>query len=331
MKAIILSDKKAPLIISEMEMPILLENEALIKIHAAAFNRRDYYIQQGLYPGIKFPLILGSDGSGTVAEIGANVPNEWENKAVIINPSHNWGDNPAVQAKNFQILGLPEHGTFAEYVKVPFQYLVEKPDFLSFEEAAALPLAGLTAYRALYSRANLQSGENVLITGIGGGAAVFALQFALAKGANVYVTSSSPEKIAKAVALGAKGGANYKDADWHKQLQTVAGGFDVIIDSAGGEGFALLTDIANPGGRIAIFGGTRGAIMNLSPQKIFWKQLSILGSTMGNEADFAAMMALVNQYKIKPIVDSVFPLAMAQDAIEKMGDSTQMGKIVLAI
>ncbi len=329
MKAIILSEKKADLTLCEMEILPLNAGEVRVKIQAAAFNRRDYYIQQGQYPNIKYPLILGSDGAGIVSEIGENVPSHWQNKAVIINPSHNWGNNPKVQAQDFQILGLPEHGTFAEYVKVPCQYLAEKPDFLSFEEAAALPLAGLTAYRALFSRAQLQAGENVLITGIGGGAAVFALQFALAKGANVYVTSSSPEKIAKAVALGAKGGVNYKEADWHKQLQKMTGGFDVIIDSAGGEGFALLADVANPGGRIAIFGGTRGAITNLSPQKIFWKQLSILGTTMGNEADFAEMGAFVTKHQIRPVIDSVFPVEMAQKAIEKMGDSRQMGKIVL--
>lgn len=329
MKAIILTEKKAALQLSDLPIPSISADEVLIKVHAAALNRRDYYIQQGQYPGIKFPLILGSDGAGKVVEVGENVPKTWQNQAVIINPSHKWGENEQVQAKHFQILGLPEHGTFAEYVKVPYQYLAEKPMHLSFEQAAAIPLAGLTAYRALFSRANLQTGENVLITGIGGGAAVFALQFALAKGANVYVTSSSAEKIEKAISLGAKGGVNYKDTDWHKQLQALAGGFDVIIDSAGGEGFPFLIDIANPGGRIAIFGGTRGLIPNISPQKIFWKQLSILGSTMGSNADFAAMISFVIQHEIVPVIDSVFPLEMAQTAIEKMGNSGQMGKIVL--
>ncbi len=331
MKAIILRDKKAALQLSDLPIPHISADEVLVKIHAAAFNRRDYYIQQGQYPGIKFPLVLGSDGAGIVVEIGENVPKTWLNQAVIINPSHQWGENERVQAKDFQILGLPEHGTFAEYVKVSHKYLASKPTHLSFEQAAAIPLAGLTAYRALFSRANLQAGENVLITGVGGGAAMFALQFALAKGASVYVTSSSAEKIEKAVALGAKGGVNYKDADWHKQLQALAGGFDVIIDSAGGEGFSLLTDIANPGGRIAIFGGTRGLIPNISPQKIFWKQLSILGSTMGSEADFSEMIAFVVEHKIQPVVDSVFALEMAQTGIEKMGKSGQVGKIVLRV
>ena len=180
----------------------------------------------------------------------------------------NWGNNPKFYGPDFKILGMPDNGTFAEFITIDAKYIHHKPAHLSFVQAAALPLAGLTAWRALITRAGLPtsgtgSSPKVLITGIGGGVALFALQFALAAGAEVWVTSGSDEKIEKAKAMGAMGGVNYRDADWYKTLIAQTGGnrgghpaerrgyFDVIIDSAGGPGFAKLTDVAAPGGRIA--------------------------------------------------------------------------------
>jgi len=331
MKAAVLHAKQQPFSIEETAIPELQAGEARVKIYAAAFNRRDYWIQQGQYAGLKYPIILGSDGAGVVEAVGDNVSSEWIGKAVVLNPSHNWGENLSAQGKNYKILGLPDNGTFAEYVTIAAEHLVEKPAHLDWAQSAAIPLAGLTAYRALFSRAQLKAGDKVLITGIGGGVATFALQFALAAGARVFVTSGSKEKLEKAVALGASGGANYKEENWAKDLKAKAGEFEVIIDSAGGEGFNELINLAAAGGRIAFYGGTKGNIPNVSPQKLFWKQLSLLGSTMGTEKEFAEMVAYIAENQIVPVVDSIFDLADANVALEKMATSSQLGKIVLKI
>ncbi|PPL00978.1 zinc-binding dehydrogenase [Parapedobacter indicus] len=331
MKAIVLHGEKEPLVLQDVPAPQLGNREALIRVKAAAFNRRDWWIQQGQYAGLKFPIILGSDGAGIVEAVGAGADNAWIGKAVIINPSIEWGAHEGFQQKTSSILGLPQDGTFAEYVRVPVENLHEKPRHLSFEEAAALPLGGLTAYRSLFSRANLVAGEKVLIVGIGGGVASFALQWALHVDAEVYVTSGSPIKIEQAIALGAKGGVLYTDENWSQQLREDAGGFDVIVDSALGDGFAHHLDLANPGGRIVFFGGTAGNIPPLNARKIFWKQLSILGSTMGSPRDFSHMLRFVNDHRIKPMVDSVYPLEDAEAAIRNMDNSSQFGKIVLSL
>jgi len=320
MHALSLLGLHQPLEYTSTPDPIPTEDEVVVQLHAAALNHRDVYIMQGSYAGIQYPVILGSDGAGT-----------YRGKAVIINPTLDWGDNPTVQGKNFQILGMPTNGTFAEAVTVPKKNLFPKPEHLTWEQAAALPLAGLTAWRALFTRCGLRSGERVLVSGIGGGAALFALTFAVTAGASVWVTSGSADKIERAISLGAKSGVNYKDADWDKQLKRDAGGFDVIIDSAGGDGFAALVGLCNPGARIGVFGGTAGKINGLSPQMIFWKQISIYGSTMGSPADFKGMLQFVNKHHIIPVVDSVLPLREGNVAMERMTSGAQFGKLVLKI
>jgi zinc-binding alcohol dehydrogenase/oxidoreductase len=330
MKAIVLEAADKPLIFKEVEKPALNPGEALVKIKAAALNRRDYWITIGKYAGIKYPSILGSDGAGIVAEAGSAAEQEWIGKEVIINPSHDWGNHPEYQSKEFKILGLPENGTFAEYVRVRAEYLYPKPHHLSWEQAAALPLAGLTAYRALFTKGRATKGDKVLIVGVGSGTGTIALQLALAAGCQVFVTSGAGEKIERAKQLGAAAGVNYKSQDWAEQLQYLAGGFDVIIDSALGDGFAKLLDICNPGARIVFFGGTSGNIPELNGRKIFWKQLQILGTTMGTADEFKAMVSFVNEHQIIPVIDEVFPLADAEKAVSKMENSTQFGKIVLS-
>jgi len=329
MKAIVLEAADKPLVLKEIEKPILAPGEALVKIKAAALNRRDYWITVGKYAGIKYPSILGSDGAGIVDETYSDADRHWVGKEVIINPSHDWGEHPEYQSKEFKILGLPEYGTFAEYVKVKTEYLLAKPAHLNWEQAAALPLAGLTAYRALFTKGNAKKGDKVLISGTGSGTGTFALLWAVAAGCQVFVTSGSGEKIERAKQLGAAAGVNYKAQDWAEQLQHLAGGFDVIIDSALGDGFAKFLDIANPGCRIVFFGGTAGNIPELNGRKIFWKQLQILGTTMGTKDEFKAMVDFVNEHQLIPVIDEVFPLADAEKAVQKMGSSSQFGKIIL--
>ncbi|HVS97924.1 MAG TPA: zinc-binding dehydrogenase [Puia sp.] len=305
------------------------QGEVVVRVHAAALNHRDVWIQKGQYAGLKYPIVPGSDGAGVVMpgpDAGA-----WAEKEVIINPALQWGNHSAYQdPADFRILGLPDDGTLGEYVCVPVENLVAKPAHLSFEEAAALPLAGVTAYRALMTRAQVRRGETVLITGIGGGVALFALQFAVAAGAKVYVSSGSDEKIDRAMSLGATGGANYKNAGLVEALRSLSGGgFDVVIDGAAGDGLNDLLDVMSPGGRLAIYGATRGNVSNVVARRIFWKQLNILGSTMGSPEDFAAMVALVDQHKIKPVVDQVFAAADGAAAFQRMDEGLQFGKIVV--
>jgi NADPH:quinone reductase-like Zn-dependent oxidoreductase len=325
-----LTASKQPLVLLDTPDPVAGPGQAVVHLKAAALNHRDLWTQLGLYPNIKVPITLGSDGAGVVTSVGSHADAAWVGREVIINPALDWGADPRAQGPDFRILGLPDNGTFAEQVVVPVANLAPKPEHLTWEQAAALPLAGLTAWRALFTRAQLQSGERILVTGVGGGAALFALQFALAAGAQVWVTSGSPDKIARAQNLGAAGGVNYQDAGWAEALQKQAGRFEVIIDSAGGEGLAQLIDLSAPGGRIGFFGATRGNPKGLDMRKCFFRQINLLGTTMGSPADFAGMIAMVQWHKIVPVVDHVFPLERADDALRHMEAGRQFGKIVLA-
>lgn len=320
MNALCFRKLNEPLAYEKTLIPKPTNGEIVVYLKAAALNYRDIWITQGQYAGIRPDVILGSDGAG-----------EYKGKEVIINPSLNWGDNPHAQGKNFHILGMPTDGTFAEFVKVPRTNLHLKPEHLSWEEAAALPLAGITAWRVLFTRCQLKAGDRVLITGIGGGVALFALQFALATGAEVWVTSGAGFKIDKAMALGAAGGANYSEDGWDKDLKQRSGGFDVVIDSAGGDGFALLPGLCLPGARIGVYGGTRGKVNGLSPQILFWKQINILGSTMGTNREFGAMLKFVEKHRLAPVVDAVFPLGKGNEAMDHLRKKDQFGKVVLRI
>jgi zinc-binding alcohol dehydrogenase/oxidoreductase len=352
MKALVIAEKEAPPVWSSVADLVAGPGEAIVQVYAAALNHRDVWIQRGQYAGLRYPIVVGSDGAGMVTSVGADVPGtlaaagtlapsetlapsgaEWVGKEVIIDPSLYWGDASAFQSPaGFKVLGLPDDGTLAEYVRVPTGNLVLKPAHLCWEEAAALPLAGITAFRSLVVRAQARAGERVLITGVGGGVALFAMQFAVALGARVYVSSGSEAKLAKALALGAVGGVNYKDAGWVGALRSMAdGGFDVIIDGAAGASVNDLLDLAVPGGRLVFYGATLGNAPNVLIRRIFWKQLNILGSTMGSPADFAAMTAFVASHGLRPVVDSVFSPTEGATAFARMEEGGQFGKIVFKI
>jgi zinc-binding alcohol dehydrogenase/oxidoreductase len=311
--------------------PVPGAGEALVSLRAAALNHRDVWIKLGQYAGLKFPCIPGSDGAGVVAAVGPGADPSWIGREVMINPGLGWGSDPRAQGGGFSILGLPRDGTLAERVTVPVGQLSPRPAHLSWEEAAALPLAGLTAYRALFSRAQLRPGERVLISGVGGGVTLTGLQFAVAAGAEAWVTSSSEEKIARAVALGAKGGFLYSRPDWSAAAAGAPGLFDVILDSAGGEGFGHLVDLAAPGGRIVFFGATRGNVPEFPLRKVFWRQISLLGTTMGSAKDWAAMVEFVGRHQLRPVVEKAFPLEDAVAAFDLMERGGQFGKIVVRL
>lgn len=319
MKALIFTAQGEPLQLGDYPDPTPGEGEVLVQLRAAALNHRDVFITQGLYPNIRTPAVLGSDGAG------------WcDGREVIVNPGTGWGDNPAYPSRNYQVLGMPNDGTFAQNVVVSGHRLAPKPAHLNWEQAAALPLGGLTAYRALFTRGRLQRGQRVLITGIGGGVALMAAQFALAAGAEVWVTSGSAEKLQRAKKLGIAGGVNYKDADWQKQLSALAVDFDVILDSAGGEAFAHLVRLCRPGGSIVVYGGGKG-LATFSPQYLFWRQISIHGTSMGTDQEFRDMVDFVDQHRIVPVVDTVYTLADGNNAFQRMDRGLQFGKIVFSI
>jgi NADPH:quinone reductase-like Zn-dependent oxidoreductase len=312
--------------------PVPGPGEALVRLHAAALNRRDVFIRRGQYAGIKLPIILGSDGAGEVLDVGEQVDRAWIGREVVIDPSLNWGPNERAQDSAFNILGLPLDGTYAELMAVPAANLHLKPAHLSWEEAAAVPLASVTAYRALVTRGQVQSGDKVLITGIGGGVATTALVMARYLGANVYVTSGHDSKIEAAKRLGAFGGVNHRHGDWVKALIAAIGSRpDVVLDSAGGDTFNKALDALKPGGRLVSYGATLGPSPHVEVRRIFWKQLNVLGSTMGSPSDFAAMLKLYDAGGLRPVIDKVFPLEQAGDAHIRLEASDQFGKIVLKI
>ena len=312
-----------------VELPPLLPTHARVRIEAAALNRRDLWIALGLYPGIQYPAILGSDGCGTVVEVGEAVDSAWIGQRVLINPSLDWGPSERAQAETYHILGMPTWGTFAEYVDIPAENLHLVPAHLSVTEAAAVPLAGLTAYRATFVQGQLKPGERLLVPGIGGGVAVWVLQLAVAAGAEVWVTSSRPEKITTAQQLGAKGGVLYTQPDWAKALLRQAGPFDLVVDGVGGELFGEYLSLVVPGGRIVVYGATRGNPPTFDLRRLFWRQIHVIGSTMGSPRDFAALMDFISRKQIHPFVETVLPLSALPEALTRLYQGQQLGKIVL--
>lgn len=332
MKAIVL-DRTNPQGISFQDVTLgpLGDHDVRIELAAAALNHRDEWCRQGKYANLKDGVVLGSDGSGIVLEAGKSVDHSWIGREVIINPALHWGESQEAQGPNFRILGMPDHGTFAEYVQVSGDRIYSKPDHLNLFEAAALPLAGLTAYRSLFYQGDLKPGQKVLVTGIGGGVAQFALQFALARKAKVYVSSSSHDKLAAAKGLGAEGGFIYSAPNWVEEAKSLTGGFDLVIDSAMGNTFGNLLDVIKPGGKLVFFGATLGNPSDLDVRKIFWNQITLKGTTMGSDRDFEDMLDFVTHHHIKPIIDRVFDFDQAATAFERMQLGAQVGKLVLKI
>lgn len=330
MKALVLTEP-GKIEIKEIPTPSLSEGKALVKIKAAALNRRDDWIREGKYPNIKFGGTLGSDGAGIVEAVFNPTDQHWVGKEVVINPNIDWGPDPEVQSTKYTIIGMPVSGTFAEYVVVPIDRLHQKPAHLDFLQAAALPLGGLTAYRALFKKGGLRAGQNVLISGFGGGVAQFAFLFAKAIGANVYVTSGSDEKIEKALRLGAKGAYNYKKQNNFEDLWKTKGGFDLVIDSAGGDQLNNFIKVLRPLGKIVFYGATNGLPAKIDLYRMFWNQLSLVGTTMGNDQEFTEMVAYVEKYQIRPIVDSIRPFSKIIESFPDITRPNKVGKIVFQL
>jgi zinc-binding alcohol dehydrogenase/oxidoreductase len=331
MKAALFKSKDQPLVVEDIKKPKPVKDQVLIKLKYAALNHRDLWLMQEQTQQFPNGIILGSDGAGVIEDVGEDADPMLVGAEVVINPSLEWGNNPMVQGDSFKILGLPDNGTFAEYIVISKKYIFEKPEHLSFAESAAVPLSALTAYRALFSKARLRAKEKILISGVGGGAGLWVLQFAAAYQGRVYVTSGSDEKIAKAKQMGALGGFNYNDPEWAAKAQKETGGFDIIVDSAGGPQFSKFIELAMPGGRIVNFGRTAGNISDVSTRLLYWKQLSIHGTTMGTRDEFLSMLDFLESRNIKPVIDQTFPLSKVNEAFERMKQGNHFGKIILEI
>ena len=329
MKALQLNIDKE-LHIVDLDIPEIQPNEVLVRVKASALNHRELWLRKGLYPGMSLPCILGADGAGTIEKIGSDVNEIMLGKDVVIYPAYEWGDKQHTSAKQFRVLGMPDPGTMAEYIAVPESNVVIKPEYLTWPEAAAMPLANLTAWRALKYNGRVKKGDKVLITGIGGGVAQAGLSFCPHLGVEVYVTSSSSEKIERAVAAGANGGVNYKNADWPAELKEMAGKIDVVLDSSPPPELDSYMAFLNMGARIVYYGSTGSRstqIKNMS--RFFLKHISFIGSTMGSPQDFFDMIAFIENHKIRPTIHSTFAFQDAIKAFEALASGQQLGKIVI--
>jgi zinc-binding alcohol dehydrogenase/oxidoreductase len=331
-KAVVVHELGGPesLVLDDRPELVPRPGEIVIDVRAAALNRRDLRVVAGGWPGVQAPLVPGSDGAGVVRALGAGVGGHSEGDEVLVLPALEWGDDPRVLGPRFRILGGPDDGTFAEQVRVPAENVFAKPGRLSLEQAAALPLAGLTAWRALFTRGGLRSGQSLLVHGAGAGTSTFAVQFARAAGARVFVTSSSAEKIARSRELGAEAGFDYREDGWEAALlEHSGGGVDLVLDSAGT--WAASAKCVRAGGRVVVFGSTASPTAEMDVRGFYFKQIDIVGTMMGSPVDFRALLHACETQAWAPVVDSARPLAEIADAFRREEAGEQFGKLVLGV
>ncbi|UOR11033.1 zinc-binding dehydrogenase [Halobacillus amylolyticus] len=311
----------------DIDEPTVENGMVKVKLKTAGMNRRDIAVTSR-HKTNQPPLILGSDGAGVVEEVGQNVQGLTKGDEVIINPGLGWKHNSDAPPEGFDILGLPDHGTFGEYISVPADNIAPKPEHLSWEEAGILPLAALTAYRVLFTRGKVTQGDTIMLPGIGSGVLTFALKFAKAVGARVIVTSRNDEKLAKAKELGADV-AIPTQSDWKEELKNEK--VDLLIESVGRATFDKSLSIIRRGGTIVTFGATTEDEVTIDIRKFFYGQYNLLGSTMGSGEEFADMLSFIEKNKIKPELDRMFNLSQYKEAFEYLRDTKNFGKIGFTI
>ena len=328
MRAVRIHEDGGPevLVLEEAPNPVPGPGEVLVRLRASALNHLDVWIRKGL-PSVPKPRILGADGAGVVEALGEGVSGFEPGERVVL--------NPGIEAGGGRIHVIGEHGdgTNAELIAVPATNVHPIPDGLSFQEAAAFPLVFETAYRMLVTRAGLREGEWVLAWGIGGGVSTATLAIGKALGANVMVTSSSEAKLERARELGADATVNHATGDVKEAVKEATGGrgADVVVETVGEATWATSLQVAAPGGRITVCGATSGPNPPAALHRVWWKQLSILGSTMGTGEDFAGAFELVKSGRARPVVDTVLPLEEIRAGHERLEAGEQLGKIVLTI
>jgi NADPH:quinone reductase-like Zn-dependent oxidoreductase len=329
------------LAVQEVPEPQLrAEDDVRVRIRCAALNRLDLWMTGGL-PNVQpvFPHTVGSDGAGEVESVGAAAGGWRPGDRVLLNPGISCGHCPACDeghealCSSFGILGEHLPGTAAEAIVVPAGNLGRVPDGMSWSEAAAFPLATLTAWRMLTGRARLEAGETVLVWGVGGGVGMAALQVAVLLGARAIVTSGSDAKLETAARLGASLGLNHRTADVVAEVRRETGGrgAHVVVDCVGEATWSGSLRALRRGGRLVICGATTGPSVSLDLRRLFWHQWTILGSTMGSRREFGDIVRLAHQGRLWPVVDSVVPLAAGVEAYARMQRGEQTGKLVIEV
>ncbi|WP_040229031.1 zinc-binding dehydrogenase [Bhargavaea cecembensis] len=301
--------------------------EVVVALRTAGLNRRDLYIPARRGPG-KEAVTIGSDGAGVV-EVAGEGAGDWKpGDEVIINPALRWYANSAAPPADFDILGMPDDGTLAEKIVISAEQLEPKPAHLSWEEAGVLALAAMTGYRALVTRGRVERGQTVFIPGAGSGVATYLIQFAKALGARVIVTSRSDEKQRRALELGADRAIGTEE-DWNEALRDET--VDLVIDSVGEATFNRSLGVLKKGGRFVTFGATTDDRVDFDLRAFFYGQYDLLGSTMGSREELRDLLRLVDEHRIHPVVDSVYPLDQVEEAMELLEKSTQFGKIAIRV
>jgi NADPH:quinone reductase-like Zn-dependent oxidoreductase len=331
------------LTLHEIPEPTLASpHDVQVRLAAAALNRLDLWVLGGI-PGVRItpPWVVGSDGAGVVEAVGSAVTRVRPGDHVVLNPGVvdractceycRDGDQPL--CLTYGVLGEHHPGTLAECIVVPEANVARIPSSIPWEEAAAFPLATLTAWRMVVSRARVQAGDDVLIWGIGGGVALAALQICKRLGARVWVTSGSDDKLARAQALGADHLINHRASDAGKQvrLATNKRGMDVVIDSVGEATWTQSLVALGKRGRLVTCGGTSGPMVQTDVRRMFWNQWTLMGSTMGNDAEFEAIVTHFRDGALRPPVDTVYSLDQGRDAYARLQSGAQFGKVVVRI
>ncbi len=325
MKAIVIHEDGGPEVLRYEDVPDPEPGpgEVVVRMRFASLNHLDVWTRKGL-PSVPKPRILGADGSGVVEALGPSVEGFEPGDRVVINPG-------IERDGRIHVIGEHTQGVHAELAAVPATNVYPLRDEISFEEAAAFPLVFESAYRMLVTRAGLHAGEWVLVWGIGGGVATAAFRIAQALGARTVVTSSSDEKLAKAQALGADVVVNHATDDVVATVKGATGvGVDVVVETVGDATWKRTLDAVRPAGRVVVCGATSGPNPPAALHRLWWKQLDVLGSTMGTREDFEGAYDLVAA-GAKPVIDSVFPLAEARAAHERLEAGEQFGKILFGI
>ncbi|TWT24931.1 zinc-binding dehydrogenase [Planomicrobium sp. CPCC 101110] len=313
--------------IKNMEEPKARAGEVVVSLRTAGLNRRDLGLvrRHGNHPEA---LIIGSDGAGVIESVGEGVTNVSVGDEVIVNPALRWYENSDAPPEGFDILGMPDHGTFAEKIVLSAEQVEPKPDYLSWEEAGSLALAALTGYRALFTKGGVQKGDTVFIPGAGGGVATYLIQFAKNAGAKVIATSRSKEKLEQAKEAGADIAIDTA-SDWKTELSGET--IDLVIDSVGRATFNRSLEVLKKGGRIVIFGATTEDNVDFNLRQFFYGQYQLFGSTMGSREELRDMLAHIEQHNTHSHVDKVFRLEDAQAAFDHLSEGRQFGKVVLQI
>ncbi|HEU4562559.1 MAG TPA: zinc-binding dehydrogenase [Longimicrobium sp.] len=324
--------------IEEVPQPRPGSGEVLVQVKASALNHLDLWVRRGLPIETTMPHIGGSDIAGIIAEVGVDIDRARVGERVVINPNLYDGTcewcrrGEQSMCPNFRILGEHTNGGFAEYVTAAAAHAYRLPDDYSFEDAAALPIAYMTAWRALHSRARLQQDESVFVVGASGGTALAAVQIALLIGARVFALTSGAENVARLHEFGAAHVYDRTaDAEWAKALMRDTGGrgVDVVVENVGAATWKGSVRALAPGGRLVTYGATAGPRVEIDIRALFWRQTSIMGTTMASNAEFEQMLEAAFAGRFRPVIDTVMPLDQARQAHERLEAGGQFGKIVL--